>query len=159
MLYGLHEKIAVNVKILTSLFWRMHMFWASPNTKSVCWNADYLFVCLFIFIVTNLLKALRNSGHVVTQQVTSYNNRVSVYNTLLSSRQRTNEIPGWLWRVRDATIEQTSQAVFSAGPLGALGRLYKWTNQAESSTLTNDRPVLSSERAPHIDRTATFMQK
>jgi hypothetical protein len=29
-------------------------------------------------------------------------------------------MPG-LWRVRDVTIEQMSQAVFSAGPLGALG--------------------------------------
>jgi hypothetical protein len=53
--------------------------------------------------------------------VASYNNRASVYNTLLSSRQQTSEMPGWLWRVRDATIEQTSQAVFSEGPLGALG--------------------------------------
>jgi hypothetical protein len=44
--------------------------------------------------VTNLLKALRNSGHVVTQQVTSYNNRASVYNPLLSSRQQNNEMPG-----------------------------------------------------------------
>jgi hypothetical protein len=29
--------------------------------------------------VTNFIKALRNSGHVVTEQVTSYNNRASVY--------------------------------------------------------------------------------
>jgi hypothetical protein len=43
-----------------------------------------------------LLKALRNSGHVVTQQVTSYNNRASVYNTLLGNRHRTNEMPGLL---------------------------------------------------------------
>jgi hypothetical protein len=47
-----------------------------------------------VHTVTNLLKALRNSGHVATQQVTSYNNRASVYNTLLSSRQQTNEMPG-----------------------------------------------------------------
>jgi hypothetical protein len=26
-------------------------------------------------------------------------------------------------------------------------------------TLTNDRPVLSSERAPHFDRTVTFKQE
>jgi hypothetical protein len=64
----------------------------------------YLFVPVHIYaddvnllgdkIVTNLLKALRNSGHVVTQQVASYNNRASVYNTLLSSRQQTSEMPG-----------------------------------------------------------------
>jgi hypothetical protein len=35
--------------------------------------------------------------------------------------------------VRDATIEQMSQAVFSAGPLRALGGLYQATNQAECS--------------------------
>jgi predicted phosphatase len=44
--------------------------------------------------VTDLLKALRNSGHVITQQVTSYKNRASVINTLLGNRQRTNEMPG-----------------------------------------------------------------
>jgi signal transduction histidine kinase len=47
-------------------------------------------------IVTNLLKALRNSGHGVTKQVTSYNNRASAINTLLGNRQRTNEMPGIL---------------------------------------------------------------
>jgi hypothetical protein len=48
---------------------------------------------VYVSIVTNLLEALRNSGHVVTKQVTSYNNRVSVINTLLGNRQRTNEMP------------------------------------------------------------------
>jgi hypothetical protein len=26
-------------------------------------------------------------------------------------------------------------------------------------TLTNDRPILSSERAPHVDRTVTFKEE
>jgi hypothetical protein len=48
-------------------------------------------------IVTDLLKALRNSGHAVPQRVTSGNSRdcATVGNgVLLGGRQRTNEMPG-----------------------------------------------------------------
>jgi hypothetical protein len=99
-------------------------------------------------IVTDLLKALRNSGHAVPQQddatvlwkrflrFGACTSDVMIYGAyagdvssdcatvgdrlLLGGRQRTNEMPG-LWRVRDATIERMSQAVFTASPLGALG--------------------------------------
>jgi hypothetical protein len=99
-------------------------------------------------ILTDFLKALRNSGHVVPQQnvatvlckrflrVGACTCDVMLYGacagndssycaivgecSLLGSGQRINEIPEWLWRVRDTTIEQLSQAVFSAVPLGTL---------------------------------------
>jgi hypothetical protein len=47
--------------------------------------------------VTDLLKALRNSGHAVPQRVTSGNSRDCATvgdRSLLGGRQQTNEMPG-----------------------------------------------------------------
>jgi hypothetical protein len=56
-----------------------------------------LFYFILYNIVTDLLKALRNSGHAVPQRVTSGNSRDCVTvgdRSLLGGRQRTNEMPG-----------------------------------------------------------------
>jgi hypothetical protein len=44
----------------------------------------------------------------------------SVYNSLLGNRQRDNGLPSDDDMVRDTTIEEMSQAVFSASPLRAV---------------------------------------
>jgi hypothetical protein len=53
----------------------------------------------------------------------------------------------------DATVEELLEATFS---VRTVQRLYNGEQLHHSLRKTNDRPDLSSERAPHRDRTATF---
>jgi hypothetical protein len=106
------------------------------------WKPEY-YCLLYMYnnTVTNLLKALRNSGHVVPQQddatiqwkrflhVGACTCDVILYGACAGD---VSSVFCWVAAsgpmrcldddvVRDATVEQMSQAVFSTSPLGALG--------------------------------------
>jgi hypothetical protein len=66
-------------------------------------------------------------------QVTSYNSTASVYNSFLGDD----------YVVGDATIEEMSQAVFSASPLGALGGCISLPTKAVQSVVDGTRDVVT----------------